>query len=104
MSAVTHLDERHTPCRGPAPMPPPAPARKRPKKPTGRYGGALDAAARLEILACFREAKGIRVDVAKLMGVSTRTLYREIDRLNLRAEIDREAERHGWPAWGEGVP
>jgi transcriptional regulator of acetoin/glycerol metabolism len=70
-----------------------------PPKPRSRYAVALDAAARAEILAAVRETQGRRTDAARALGLSVRTLYREIHRLDLWAELERLADEQGWTRW-----
>ncbi len=55
-----------------------------------RYQLALDRAARQVILGAIAETGGNVTHAAPLLGISLRHLFREIARLELGDEIDRE--------------
>lgn len=63
--------------------------------PNGRLHRAVDATKRIEILKAIQEVGGSIEDAARVLGISRRYLYTEIDRLGLRAAVGIDSVEKG---------
>lgn len=55
------------------------------------------------VVSAIDAANGSKKQAAEALGISPRSLYNLIHRLDLWAALDRAARAHGWP-WRAGRP
>lgn len=58
---------------------------------------AMPEAAKAEIRAAFVMCWGNKSRAAEALGIPYRSFMRALDRLQLHAELDALALKHGWP-------